>query len=74
MIYAQSIFFWFIKVKNVKSSSFSHSIESAESLFYRLRHKKLIINDLQILWLHWPDKRNNSEFRNKHRQLCIITI
>ena len=46
---------WFIKVKNVKSSSFSHSIESAESLFYRLRHKKLIINDLQILKLQWSN-------------------
>ncbi len=34
------------KVKNVKSSSFSPSIESTSSLFYRLNHNNLVNNKL----------------------------
>ena len=41
-------FLWFTKVKYVKSSSFSSSIESTQSLFYRFNRNILVHNKLQI--------------------------
>lgn len=41
----------FAKVKYVKSSSFSPSIESTQSLFYRFNQIILVYNKLQILWM-----------------------
>ena len=32
-------YLWFIKVKNVKCSSFPQSLESRQSLFYHLKYK-----------------------------------
>ena len=49
-----SPFLWFTKVKYVKSSSFSSSIKSTQSLFYRFNQNKLVYNDLQIQWLREP--------------------
>lgn len=39
---------WFIKVKNIKNTSFKNPQESATSLFYLLTHKYLLQNNLQI--------------------------
>ena len=39
------------KVKNVKYYSFSLCSEFTPSLFYRLKHKLLILNNIQILKL-----------------------
>lgn len=38
----------FIKVKNIKNTSFKNPQESATSLFYLLTHKYLLQNNLQI--------------------------
>ena len=40
------------KVKNVKYYSFSLCSEFTPSLFYRLKHKLLILNNIQILNLN----------------------
>ena len=49
--FAHHLHFWFTKVKYVKSSSFSSSIESTQSLFYRFNRNILVHNKLQILSL-----------------------
>ena len=43
---------WFIKVKNIKNTSFKNPQESATSLFYLLTHKYLLQNNLQIRSLY----------------------
>lgn len=40
------------KVKNVKYYSFSLCSEFTPSLFYRLKHKLLILNNIQIRFLY----------------------
>ena len=48
----------FIKVKNIKNTSFKNPQESATSLFYLLTHKYLLQNNLQILYLWWSYQCN----------------
>ena len=60
-----SIFLWLAKVKYVKSSSFSSSIKSMQSLFYRFNQNKLEHNKLQILGLQFFDKCKYSIKRDK---------
>ena len=63
---------WFIKVKNVKNTSFKNPQESATSLFYLLTHKYLLQNNLQILLLlifGISDNRNGSTLHLRPRFL-----
>ena len=56
----------FIKVKNVKSSSFFESTESMPLLFYRLEQNQLKYNELQILWLQRFDIGHHRKFCDKY--------
>lgn len=48
---------WFMKVKNIKNTSFKNPQESATSLFYLLTHKYLLQNNLQIRCMYVADKK-----------------
>ena len=56
------MFLWFTKVKYVKSSSFSFSIKSTQSLFYRFNRNKLVHNKLQILLMNIAIIRKKRNF------------
>ena len=60
---------WFIKVKNIKNTSFKNPQESATSLFYLLTHKYLLQNNLQIRHLHQPDICDDTRRRHIYRHL-----
>lgn len=48
----------FIKVKNIKNTSFKNPQESATSLFYLLTHKYLLQNNLQIHLMDYVMRKN----------------
>ena len=62
----------FNKVKYVKYSSFKNPQESATSHFYRLTHKCLLQNNLQILWLYWLNEHHHPRVRHEHWKRGVL--